>query len=46
MNNMVKMKKDNIVKEISDNLISDYEKLGWEIVKEPKIEKFGENKEK
>ena len=46
MNNM-KMKKDSVIKEIPENLISDYLKLGWVIVKEePKKEKFGEIKEK
>ena len=43
----MKMKKDTVIKEIPENLISDYEKMGWVVVKdEPKNEKFGEIKEK
>lgn len=29
---MVKVKKDNITKEISENLLPDYERLGWKVV--------------
>lgn len=30
---MVKIKKDNIVKEIQNNVLDDYLRLGWEVVK-------------
>ena len=36
---MVKVKKDNITKEISENLLPDYERLGWKVVKSEDKEK-------
>lgn len=32
----MKMRKDKVVKNISENLVSIYKNLGWEIVKEDK----------
>lgn len=32
----MKMRKDNVIKDISENLVSIYKNLGWEIVKEGK----------
>lgn len=31
---MVKMQKGKVTKEIQKNLISDYERLGWKIIKD------------
>ena len=41
---MVKIQKDNIIKEVSDNIVSNYLNLGWELVDEKKVVK--ETKEK
>lgn len=35
---MVKMKKGTVIKDIPDNLISEYARLGWKEVKEHKEE--------
>ena len=44
--NSMKMKKGTVIKEIPENLISDYLKLGWVEVKETKNDKFVDNKDK
>jgi hypothetical protein len=36
---MVKVKKDNVEKTVSENVLSDYLRLGWELVKETKESK-------
>ena len=38
------MRKGKVVKDIPANLISDYEKMGWEYVKQETKEKNKENK--
>lgn len=45
---MVKMQLGKVTKEVQENLIPDYERLGWKIVKEKKEEKnfkFSNNNE-
>ena len=32
---MVKMQLEKVTKEIQENLVPDYERLGWKIVKKP-----------
>lgn len=39
------MRKGKVTKDIPANLISDYEKMGWEIVKQETVKKLEENKE-
>ena len=31
---MVKIRKDNIVKEIQENILPEYLRLGWEVIKD------------
>ena len=40
----MEMRKGKVVKDIPANLISDYEKMGWESVKQEPKEKNKENK--
>lgn len=34
----IKMQKDNVIKEIAENLVSDYSFMGWSKVEESKVE--------
>jgi hypothetical protein len=36
--NKVKVQKDSVIKEIPENLISDYTFMGWSVVEDKKVE--------